>query len=167
MSLTGAEIRRLSADEVDTFRRVRLEALRTEPSFYASRVEDWQDLPEEEWRRRLSAPVFVAFRGTEPVGIMGLLRQRASKMAHRATLIMVYLRESQRGTGLAKDLLDTVAGFAQDEGIVQLELAVSAENPAAIRFYRREGFAEVGRIPGGFLHDGREIDDLLMVRRLR
>jgi RimJ/RimL family protein N-acetyltransferase len=47
-----------------------------------------------------------------------------------------------------------------------LELAVSAENPAAIRFYLREGFSEVGRIPGGFLHDGREIDDVMMVRRL-
>lgn len=44
--------------------------------------------------------------------------------------------------------------------------AVSAENPAAIRFYLREGFSEVGRIPAGFLHDGREIDDVMMVRRL-
>lgn len=167
MRLTDAEIRRLSTDEVGTFRRVRLEALRTEPSSYASSFDDWEALPDEEWRRRLNAPVFVAFRDSAPVGIMGLLPQRASKMAHRATLIMVYLRESQRGTGLAKDLLDTLAGFAEDEGILQLELAVSAENPAALRFYRREGFSEVGRIPGGFLHDGREIDEVLMVRRLR
>jgi RimJ/RimL family protein N-acetyltransferase len=80
---------------------------------------------------------------------------------------MVYLRESFRGTGLARDLLAAVVDFARHEEILQLELAVSAENPGAIGFYRREGFSEVGRIPGGLLDGGREIDDVIMVRRLR
>jgi ribosomal protein S18 acetylase RimI-like enzyme len=79
---------------------------------------------------------------------------------------MVYVRAAQRGNGLAKELLDMVAANALEEGIWQLELAVSAENPVAIGFYRREGFSEAGRIPGGILRDGREIDDLIMVRRL-
>ncbi|MFB2604722.1 N-acetyltransferase family protein, partial [Rhizobium phaseoli] len=42
----------------------------------------------------------------------------------------------------------------------------SAENPAAIRFYQREGFSEIGRIPGGVLEEGREIDDVMMARRI-
>ena len=167
MSRDGTLIRRISPDEVDVFRRIRLEALRTKPFSFASRYEDWVDLPVEEWRQRLRDPIFIAFSSDEPVGIMGLLRQRPSKMAHRATLVMVYLRESFRGTGLAKDLLDTVIDVARGEGILQLELAVSAENPGAIRFYLREGFSEVGRIPSGLLDGGREIDDILMVRRLQ
>ena len=162
----GALIRRISADDVDVFRRIRLEALRTEPSSFASRYEDWVVLSDEDWRRRLHDPVFVAFSGDEPVGIMGLLRQRPSKMAHRAALVMVYLRGSFRGTGLARDLLDVVVDFARREGILQLELAVSAENPGAIGFYHREGFSEVGRIRGGLLDSGREVDDIVMVRRL-
>jgi ribosomal protein S18 acetylase RimI-like enzyme len=48
----------------------------------------------------------------------------------------------------------------------QIELSVSVENAAAIRFYRREGFVEIGCSPGGFLHEGREIDDLLMAKRV-
>lgn len=166
MSRDGMLIRRISANEVDVFRSIRLEALQTEPSSFASRYEDWVDLPVEEWRQRLLDPVFVAFSRDEPVGIMGLLRQSPSKMAHRATLVMVYLRASFRGTGLAKDLLDAVVDFARGQGILQLELAVSAENPGAIGFYLREGFSEVGRIPGGLLDGGREIDDILMARRL-
>ncbi|MGV1835982.1 N-acetyltransferase family protein [Rhizobium rhizogenes] len=162
----GIAIRHISADEFDIFRRIRLEALRVEPSSFASSVEDWEVLTDEEWRRRLSDPVFVAFRGEEPVGVMGLLRQRSSKMAHRATLIMVYVRKDLRGVGIAKDLLDTVIAYALSEGIVQLELVVSAENPKAISFYRREGFSEIGRIPGGVRHNGREIDDIMMARRL-
>jgi ribosomal protein S18 acetylase RimI-like enzyme len=44
---------------------------------------------------------------------------------------------------------------------------VSAENDAALRFYRRHGFVEIGRIPSGILDNGREIDDVMMVRQLR
>jgi ribosomal protein S18 acetylase RimI-like enzyme len=87
-------------------------------------------------------------------------------MAHRATIIMVYVRRNLRGTGLAGKLLRAVADHARDIGILQLELFVSAENPAAIRFYQREGFSEIGRIPGGVLEEGREIDDVMMARRL-
>ncbi|MGV1776525.1 N-acetyltransferase family protein [Agrobacterium fabrum] len=162
----GITIKRIEAADVDAFRRIRLEALRSEPSFYASSYEDWAALSVEEWKQRLNDPVFVAFQDDEPVGIIGLLRQRASKMAHRATIIMVYVCKSLRGTGLAGNLLGAATDYARDLGILQLELAVTAENPAAIRFYQREGFIEVGRIPGGFLHDGREIDDVMMVRRL-
>ncbi|MEP7453370.1 GNAT family N-acetyltransferase [Phyllobacterium sp. SB3] len=148
-------------------RRIRLEALRAEPSSFASRFEDWGILSDDEWRQRLNDPVFIAFNNGEPIGIMGVKRFRPRKMAHRATLVMVYLRESFRSTGFAKNLLDVVIDFARGEGILQIELAVNAESLAASRFYQRHGFIEVGRIPGGLLdHDG-EIDDVIMVRRLR
>jgi RimJ/RimL family protein N-acetyltransferase len=161
-------IRLLGPDDADAFRRIRLEALRAEPAAYASRAEDWEALPNEEWCRRLTEnPVFVAFDKDEPVGIMGLFRQRSSKMAHRATIVMVYVRESMRGTGLAAALLASVTEHARNSGIRQLELAVSVENQAAIRFYQRAGFAEIGRIPGALLHDGREIDEIMMARRIQ
>ncbi|MGR9373232.1 N-acetyltransferase family protein [Rhizobium leguminosarum] len=166
MDGSGTTIRHIQADEVEAFRRIRLEALRTEPSLFASRYEDWEALSLEEWRNRLNEPVFIAFQDGEPVGITGLLRQRSSKMVHRATIIMVYVRRSLRGTGLAARLLSAAAHHARDIGILQLELFVSAENPAAIRFYQREGFSEIGRIPGGVLEEGREIDDVMMARRL-
>ncbi|RFB91436.1 GNAT family N-acetyltransferase [Rhizobium leguminosarum bv. trifolii] len=166
MDASGVTIRHIQAGEVEAFRRIRLEALRTEPSSFASRYEDWAALSLEEWRSRLSEPVFIAFQDNEPVGIMGLLRQRSSKMAHRATIIMVYIGRSLRGTGLAGRLLNVVSDHARHIGIRQLELFVSAENPAAIRFYQRQGFSEVGRIPAGVLEEGREIDDVIMARRL-
>ena len=166
MTSRDTDIRRLGQDDLELFRQLRLEALRLEPSSFANTVEDWEALPEAEWRRRLDAPVFAAFREGEPVGMMGLLRQGGRKMAHRASLIMVYLRGDQRGTGLAGEMLAHVVAFAREDGIAQLELHVSAENPAAIRFYLREGFSEVGRIPGAVREGERESDDLLMVRRL-
>ncbi|ARO24595.1 GCN5-related N-acetyltransferase protein [Rhizobium sp. TAL182] len=166
MDADGVTIKLIGADEVEAFRHIRLEALRAEPSSFASRYEDWEILSLQEWRDRLNEPVFIAFQKGEPVGIMGLFRQRSSKMAHRATVVMVYIRAKLRGTGLAVELLEAISDHARHIGIRQLELFVSAENSAAIRFYQRQGFAEIGRIPGGVLEDGREIDDVMMARRL-
>ena len=160
-------IRILGADDLAIFKAIRLEALRAEPAAFASSVEDWEVLSDDDWRKRLvDGPVFVAFKDDEPVGIMGLIRQRASKMAHRATLIMVYVRSSERAGGRASELLHATVAYAHENEIRQLELAVSAENTAARRFYEREGFHETGRIPGGVIHDNREIDDIIMVRRI-
>lgn len=160
-------IRLLGPGDVDAFRQIRLEALHAEPAAYASKAADWEALSDDEWRRRLTDnPVLAAFRDAEPVGIMGLMQQRSSKMTHRATIIMVYVRENLRRAGIATALFRSLTDCARDRGIRQLELAVSVENPAAIRFYRSEGFIEIGRIPGGFLHDGREIDEITMARRV-
>ena len=160
-------IRHLGPQDLAIFRAIRLEALRREPAAFASSAGDWELLPDDEWMRRLITNyVFVSFEDQLPVGIMGMMRQSASKMAHRATLIMVYVREEQRGRGHAKALLDALVCHARGVDVAQLELAASAENPAAIRFYRREGFAEVGRIPAGIRHEGREIDEILMARRI-
>ena len=45
-------IRRIGADDVEAFRRIRLEALREEPSAYASSYEDSVVLTDEDWRNR-------------------------------------------------------------------------------------------------------------------
>ena len=160
-------IRQLRLGDVDIFRRIRLESLQTDPQAFASTAKDWESLPEAEWARRMTAnPVFVDFDGDEPVGIAGLLRHSAAKMAHRAHVIMVFVRPSHRGQGRAEALMDHARDHAKGMGLRMLELSVSAENPAAIRFYERMGFAEVGRIPAGYLVDGRETDELIMVQRL-
>lgn len=157
----------LDADDFEIFKRIRLEALRAAPKAFASSAAEWEQLADEEWRLRLTNNlVVVSFRRGEPVGIMGLMRQPASKMAHRATIVMVYLRGSERGGGYAVKMLNLLLDHARALGIRQVELAVSAANPAAIRFYQREGFHEIGCIPAGFLHEGREIDEIMMTRRL-
>ncbi len=160
-------IRQLGPDDMQIFRQIRLEALRSEPANFASSAEDWEALPDAEWTRRLTVnAVFVDFHEGEPIAMMGLMPQAASKMAHRGTVIMVYVRKDRRGAGHAKALLDAVADHARSAGLRLLELALSAENPAALRFYQREGFTEIGRVEGGILHEGRAIDDIMMTRRI-
>jgi len=165
--MTDAILRLLDASDVEVFRQIRLESLRLAPSAFGSSVEDWQALSDQEWRRRITDnAVFLAFADDAPVGIMGLIRVRGAKTAHRATIVMVYVRESLRGQGVSTKLLATLTDHARRSGIRQLELVVSVENSVALNFYRRNGFVEVGRIPGGYCMGGREIDEIMMARRI-
>ncbi|MCO5153907.1 MULTISPECIES: GNAT family N-acetyltransferase [unclassified Shinella] len=160
-------IRRLTAEDAEAFRALRREALLQAPAAFASTAEDLEKLSDEAIRKLLAdLALFAAFRGKEPVGMMGLMRFNTSKMAHRANLVMVYLRTAERGRGVAGTLLAAVTAHARDSCLRQIELAVTAENAPALAFYRREGFAEIGYMPAGFLHEGREIDEILMMRRV-
>jgi len=165
--MTAVEVRVLDAGDVEVFRRIRLESLRAEPAAFGSRAVDWEALSDGEWRRRITENfVFVAFLNDSPVGVMGLIRQCGAKTAHRATIVMVYVRENLRGQGVSTRLLAALNDHARQSGIRQLELLVNVENSVALNFYRRNGFVEVGRIPGGYLMDGLEIDEIMMARRV-
>lgn len=159
-------IRRLLAGEVAVYRAIRLEALRSEPSSFATTTEHWLRLSHQEWLAKMASAVFVAFEGNEPVGMMGLSRHTSSKMKHRAVLVGVYLRKNLRGSGVAADLLAAVCDHAKSVGIQQLELAVSAAAAPALRFYERHGFEAAGRIAGGLRHEGGIVDEIIMMRRL-
>lgn len=158
-------IRRLCAEDIEIFRAIRREALTETPAAFASTAEDFARLSDTALSDTLgNLAIFAALSDGEPVGLMGLARQVPSKMAHRGTVIMVYLRAAERGGQLAKRLLAAVENEARALGLRQLELAVTVENAAALAFYRREGFRQIGQIPGGFLHEGRAIDEILMMR---
>lgn len=162
------KIKKLSNADVDVFKDIRLEALRNEPENYASHARDWEGLSQQDWLLRMSdCTVFVAFKDDEPVGIMALMPNRPSKMAHRATLIMVYVRKAERGTGLAGRLISKITQYASQIGVSQIELTVSVENLAAVQFYLKQGFSQVGYIPAGLRHDGRDIDEILMMLRVQ
>ncbi|MHB2264097.1 N-acetyltransferase family protein [Aliihoeflea sp. PC F10.4] len=160
-------IRRLGPDDVDAFRRIRLEALRLHPTAFVSTFEDWARFDDSEWLRRLTDnPAFAAFDGAEPVALMGYVRERSSNAHHRATVVMVYVREAIRGAGLAKRLLDVLTRHARAQGIDQLELGVAAQNEPARRLYEREGYTVIGRIPSATIVGGVALDEVLMMRRI-
>lgn len=164
--MTDVRIAKLGASDLSVFKAIRLESLRLAPSAFANTEADWSSLPDEEWLNRMKNPVFALLRRQEPIGVAGLILQQGAKKSHRATLIMVYLRESERGTGLAENLLQAVMAFANSTGVRQLELNVSHHNVGAIRFYKRHGFKQVGRIPAALIEQGGEVDELVMVCQL-
>lgn len=71
-----------------------------------------------------------------------------------------------QGLGVGRALMDGVHVEARRRGARKLSLRVLADNEAARRLYERAGYEVEGVLRGEFHLDGRDVDDVLMARRV-
>lgn len=160
-------IRKLEPGEGAIFGQIRVEALLTNPESFAAKATDYDQFSDKDWEAVLaSRTAFVAFDAKRPVALASIVGSGLSRMAHRAEVSNVFVSPDFRGTGLSARLWDAVEDYARSQGIQQLELAVNAENRAALRFYERRGYRRIGTIPHGFQYGGRYFDEHLLVRQI-
>jgi len=160
-------IRRLDASDIEEFKYLRLMSLEIEPENYASTHSEWAALSDDDWRGYLTgSAIFAGFEADAPVALAGLVPQSRARMAHRASLGMVFVVPERRGSAIAGEIMGHVLDFARAEGLLQIELVVHSGNARAVRFYERLGFERYGLLPRGFRDAGGYVDDLLMVLTL-
>lgn len=164
-------IRPLGPADIDRYRALRLRALREEPTAFASSPEDELQLPVETVESRLQQTVnqvmLGAFDGERLVGLSGLLRERRSKLVHKAWVVSFYVAPEARRRGLGRLLLEqTLARARAMPGLRQVNLGVNAGNVAARQLYESMGFVAFGLERGFMLVDGMPQDELNMVHVL-
>ena len=74
----------------------------------------------------------------------------------------IILASAARGRGLGRALMQAVESHARDHGAHQMIAGISGENPAAIAFHARLGYAEIARVTEAGRKFGRFIDLVLM-----
>lgn len=157
-------IRRLTAEDAEGYRALRLEALRTHPEAYGSSYEEESLRDTAHFARRLTdTAYFGAFDGDQMVGTAGVDVSRSRNSAHMAMLIGVYLREGFRGQGRARAMLEAALDFAAT-CVIQVHLGVGTYNLPARRLYESLGFELYGTEPRALCVNGKYIDEHLMVR---
>lgn len=110
---------------------------------------------------------FVAFHQSQPVGYAKLTPLRAPVSSPRSgalELQQIYVLEQWQGRGVAAQLMEWALRAARVEEASEIYLTVFDHNERAKRFYRRYGFAEVGRC--GFSLGDRVYDDRIWRRGL-
>jgi ribosomal protein S18 acetylase RimI-like enzyme len=152
-------LRRLVADDVEAFRKIRLEGLKIDPLAFGSDYQDEVTQPLEFFLTRIvNNAMFGAFLSDGAlVGVAGLIVQSGAKVKHRGVLIGMYAQPQVRGTGLARALLDRVLEHARTV-VEEVTLKVAVDNASAIRLYRAAGFQVYAREPrelkiGDIYHD--------------
>ena len=160
-------VRRLTGDDAATWQALRLTALREAPSAFLTTLQEAEAHRLDDVARRIDAALtFGAFDGDALVGMLTVVPLTGASVAHRATVVAVFVARSHRRHGVARDLLLAAEGAARENGLLQLELAVEATNAPAIAFYTRHGFRRTGLMPRAVLRDGVFQDDIAMVRDL-
>ncbi|NYI76906.1 GNAT family N-acetyltransferase [Nocardioides panzhihuensis] len=155
-------VRRAHAEEWQSIRELRLEALRDPIAHlaYLERLEDALQRPDSYWREQAqtaaagtSVGKFVAVgEHAEFVGTVTALVTAPGEpdyigetSAHvRAAIVGVYVRPDQRGGGVLQALLSETEAWLQDIGVQQVRLHVNEDNVRAQGAYRKCGYVDTG-----------------------
>jgi GNAT superfamily N-acetyltransferase len=137
------EICVLSADDWEQWRALRLRALAESPSAFGSRLADWLDAGEAQWRQRLSVPgglnVIARVNGRD-AGMASGLPVAATGVVE---LVSMWVAPEARGRGAGDVLVATIVAWARERGAVQIRLDVTLQNAHAGALYARHGFVEL------------------------
>ena len=163
MADTAFAIRRLTAEDAEAYRELRLEGLSRHPGAFGASYADDARCSLSDWRARLATGgTFGAFRDGSLLGTAGLLRHDAEKTRHKAVLVGVYVRDGARGTGLGRALVEAVIAEARGE-FEQILASVGADNEAARRLYEDLGFRSWGLQPRSLKVGERYVDEVELV----
>jgi RimJ/RimL family protein N-acetyltransferase len=159
-------VRELSVSDAASFREIRLESLHLHPDAFASSHEAEAAEPLERFRDRLArGGRFGGFVKERLVGVAGFYPHDVPRMRHKGILVGMYVRESERGSGLADDIVNAIIEHARAQ-VEQLQLSVATTNIRATRFYERMGFEKYATEPRALKMGGNYIDEFLMMRFL-
>ena len=134
------QIVRLTSVDVERFRAVRLEGLRSDPDgFRYSEAED-AAITSDEWAARLDRGFVVAAQQNgDLLGVGGFSRVAGDRLQHKGLIWGMYVRAAARGTGVADAIMRALIEHARGE-VRQLQLTVMSSNARARAFYERHGF---------------------------
>ena len=141
-------LRRIHEGDAVPLRELRLRALQEASYAFATTFEEASARPAEYWETWTRKPAdeqvtIVAVDGERWVGMAsGWLTDQTPG---RAWLAQLWVDPDVRRAGLGLRLIEAVAGWARERGMVALELSVTTNNPAAAALYTRAGFVETGR----------------------
>ena len=138
------EIRKLDEDDVDIWRKIRLESLEIDTESFGSCYEEEVIYSESEWKKELKEDsVFGAFETGMLVGVVRFHRFTIVKERHRGALYAMYVMPKYRGRGIANSLVKVAIEHARS-CVLTLRLGCATNKIAAIELYKKNGFKIFG-----------------------
>ena len=160
--------RRLTSDNVDAFRALRMRALRDHPRAYLQTYE------EESLRQRKFHEVMVesnivmgAFETNDTVGVEILIGytimslNQMNKTKHKCSIWGAYVLPEHRYKDLAKKMRLRLFEVAKGMGLKYCTSSIVANNPAALRVHLGVGYIEMFRETDGVRHADGSFDDVI------
>ena len=142
------EIRRIGPSEWQTYKHIRIAALRDAPNAFGSLLEDALGTTDEQWKSRvesasaeLDLPLFAVVQ-TNAVGLAW--GKIFSDRPDTAFLFQMWVDPDYRGLRIGALLLQATIDWARRSTAQQLDLSVTIDDSAAWHMYQSAGFIPVG-----------------------
>lgn len=160
-------LRQLTQADIEAFRDIRTEAMRTNPeSFGSPEEEQGGEIQQQTYLRWLNGDIWGAFKDQALIGVTGFYILQEKRTAHRGTLFTVYVRPTNRGQGVGDALIKKVLSVAEKR-VDQMNLMVITTAIPAIKTYLSNGFEFYGRDHRIFRINGTNYDEYLMIKKFR
>ncbi|MBV9418564.1 MAG: GNAT family N-acetyltransferase [Alphaproteobacteria bacterium] len=158
---------RLTANDIEAIRTVRLEGLKNHPENFGADY-DFEAAQPIEWslQRMSRAATFGVKIDGALAGICVFYRETEKKHRHQGGIGAVYVRPQYRGQGVGDALVKAALEEAVRQGVEHVSLTVTATNPGAVRLYERNGFTVTGKMPANIRVGTIDYDELIMHRRV-
>jgi ribosomal protein S18 acetylase RimI-like enzyme len=145
-------VRRVTADDADLLRSVRLAALADAPRSFGSTYDREVAYPADRWiswavtgASGETSVIFLAIDDDDVVGVaavvgvVGVLADYPD--SHQPTLWGIWVAPAARRRGVAGQLVEAAYDWAMSVGLDELRLWVASDNPGAIALFRRHAFS--------------------------
>lgn len=159
-------IRHLTSEDVNLYKSIRLEALKTNPEAFGGTYEEEVLYKDDDFRKRLiSQDIFGAFFEEQIIGVIGFKPETLKKTSHNGELLSLYISPAFRDKDIGGNLIKHAIEYAKSH-VSQLCLHCITENRALVRFYEKHGFTTIGVYPKGMKLGKKFYDTNIMFRAL-
>jgi RimJ/RimL family protein N-acetyltransferase len=143
-------IRRLSVDDWQAGRAIRLQALAECPGNYFTSLAEAEARDDDDWRAMLANPrmaTFGLFVGNLLAGLTAIYIADEDPSNRTAGFAMSYLRPEWRGRGFARRLHEVRLDWARANNMVRVIVSHRASNAASRAAILRSGFRRIRAEP--------------------
>jgi GNAT superfamily N-acetyltransferase len=127
----------------ERLRDVRLRALAQDPAAFIETHANASGFPEERWRERATPRDSQAsFAFVRDGRFDGLVSCFVADDPSTVFLVAMWVAPELRGTGAARQLVESVLDWAREHDAARVCLSVEGDNPRAARLYEKCGFVE-------------------------
>ena len=147
------ELRRITADDWELAKCVRLAALADAPDAFARTLAEELAFPEALWRERAAGNAegvasvgFFAMRAGVPCGMAVGVR---APLTGPVELNALWVAGNVRRHGVGRALVNAVCAWAYERGAREVALEVTTSSALALALYRELGFVHTGAAANG------------------
>lgn len=164
--MSEIQIRKLTEEDVEAYREIRLEMLLNKPEAFGEAYEESIKKEVGFFEGRIkNSYIAGAFEGGKLIATAGYFIKEGLKSQHKAFLWGVYVQEIYRGRGLSYDLtLKVLSDLPSTISLIQT--AVVSGNVAAEKIYQKAGFSRWATEEKALSINGKYYDEIHMVKFL-
>ncbi|EKD58477.1 MAG: Acetyltransferase [uncultured bacterium] len=164
------EIYKLNQNDWETYKKLRLEALRESPQAFGDSFVESALLSDNHWKEEFENPksiIMVARECQEIFAMAAAYQEDGEKMKHIAYVWGVYVKKDYRGKGMGQKMMEALLDEIYAIGeIEKVDLNVNTSQIGAVRLYEKLGFVIAGTLHRELKVDGRYYDEHVMEKLL-